>query len=62
MFRGEMLRGALLNTFAWATVGVIAGWAALAAFIGALVMAVLVGLGALHLRKMSKHEKATAAA
>jgi len=60
IFRGEMLRGALLSTFAWSTVGVIAGYAAIAAFLGGLVMVVLVAIGALHLRKMDRHAKATA--
>lgn len=52
IFRGEMLRGTLLNTFAWATVGRIAGIAAIAAFVGAAVMLVLVVAGAVHLRKL----------
>jgi hypothetical protein len=51
MFRGEMLRGALLNTYAWDTVGKIAGIAAIVAFVGAAVMAALVGLGFVHLRR-----------
>jgi hypothetical protein len=54
IFKGEMLRGTLLNTYAWDTVGRIAGYAALVAFAGAAVMAVLVGLGMVHLRRM-KH-------
>ena len=59
MFRGEVLRGALLSTFAWDTIGVIAGYAAIAAFLGGLVMAALVAIGALHLRKMDRHAAAT---
>ena len=55
IFRGEMLRGALLNTYAWDTVGRIAGWAALAAFIGAGVMALLVVAGVVHLRRLARH-------
>ena len=51
IFRGEMLRGALLSTFAWSTIGQIAGYAAIAACIGALVMAGLVIAGVLHLSK-----------
>ena len=51
IFRGEMLRGALLNTFAWDTVGRIAGYAALVAFAGTAVMALLVGFGLVHLRR-----------
>jgi hypothetical protein len=57
MFKGEMLRGALLNTYAWDTVGGIAGYAALVAFGGAAVMLVLVGLGFAHLRR-TKHQTA----
>src|SRR6478672_4604137 len=38
MFKGETLRGLLLNAYAFATIGTIAGIAAIAAFIGAAVM------------------------
>jgi hypothetical protein len=55
MFRGEMLRGALLNTYAWDTVGQIAGIAAVVAFVGAAVMAGLIGLGMVHLRRAGRH-------
>jgi hypothetical protein len=55
IFRGEMLRGALLNTFAWDTVGQIAGYAAIAAFVGAAVMALLVVAGVVHLRRLARH-------
>jgi hypothetical protein len=51
IFRGEMLRGALLNTFAWDTVGTIAGLASWAAFISAGLMLVLTALGFVHLRR-----------
>lgn len=51
IFRGEMLRGALLNTFAWATIGQIAGIAAIAAFVAAGAMLVLVLAGVFHLRR-----------
>ena len=54
MFRGEMLRGALLNTYAWDTVGEIAGYAAVVAFAGAAVLTVLVGLGLVHLRRAGR--------
>ena len=53
IFRGEMLRGTLLNAFAWSTMGRIAGIAATVAFAAAALMAVLVGLGFVHLRKMT---------
>ncbi len=51
IFRGEMLRGALLNTYAWSTVGRIAGLAAIAAFITGAVMALLTVAGALHTKR-----------
>ena len=51
IFRGEMLRGALLNTYAWSTIGRIAGIAAIAAWIAAAAMAVLVIAGVIHTRR-----------
>lgn len=51
IFRGEMLRGALLNTYAWSTVGRIAGIAAIAAFVTGAVMALLTVAGALHTKR-----------
>ena len=51
LFRGETLRGLLLTSFAWATVGEIAGYAAWAAFAGAAVMAGLVVAGLVPLRR-----------
>ncbi len=54
MFRGEMLRGALLNTYAWDTVGQIAGYAAITAFAGAAVMGLLALAGVVHLRRAGR--------
>ncbi len=54
LFRGETLRGLLLSTFAWSTIGRIAGIAATTAFVCAGVMLVLVALG------MRNHHKAVA--
>ena len=51
LFRGETLRGLLLSAFAWSTVGMIAGYAAIGAFLAAAVMAGLVVLGFVHLRR-----------
>jgi hypothetical protein len=51
IFRGEMLRGALLNTYAWSTIGRIAGIAAIAAWIAAAAMALLVVAGFVHTRR-----------
>ncbi|MFO7279795.1 MAG: hypothetical protein C0P77_005245 [Thermoanaerobacterales bacterium] len=54
LFRGETLRGLLLSSFAWSTVGRIAGIAAWVAFAGAAIMAVLVVLGVIHMKR-TKH-------
>ena len=53
LFQGETLRGLLLNAYAFGTMGMIAGIAAIAAFIAAFFMLVLSGLGLLHSRKVS---------
>lgn len=50
VFRGETLRGLLLNAYAFATMGTIAGIAAICAFVAAAVMLVLGGLGLWHSR------------
>lgn len=55
LFKGETLRGLLLSAYAWATVGRIAGIAAIAAFVAAGVMLVLVALGLRHHRKVVTH-------
>lgn len=55
LFKGETLRGLLLSAYAWATVGQIAGYAAIGAFVAAAAMAVLVALGLVqHFRRMSR--------
>ena len=53
VFKGETLRGLLLNAYAFGTMGTIAGIAAIAAFIAAAVMLVLGGLGLMHSRRVS---------
>ena len=53
LFQGETLRGLLLNAYAFGTMGMIAGIAAIAAFIAAAVMLLLSGLGLLHARRTS---------
>ena len=53
MFQPATLRGLLLNAYAFGTIGVIAGIAAIGAFIGAAVMLILSLLGFAHLRKVS---------
>jgi hypothetical protein len=53
VFKGETLRGLLLNAYAFGTMGMIAGIAAIAAFIAAIVMLLLSGLGLMHARRTS---------
>jgi hypothetical protein len=50
LFKGETLRGLLLSTYAWSTIGQIAGIAAIVCFVAAGVMLVLVILGLVHRR------------
>jgi len=52
LFKGETLRGLLLTAFAWSTVGRIAGYAAMAAFVAGALMLVLVLLGLRHHHKV----------
>lgn len=53
LFRGETLRGLLLSAYAWSTIGLIAGIAAIAAYIAAALMGILVALGLLHRRRIA---------
>ncbi len=50
-FKGETLRGMLLNAYAFWQMAQVALFAAIGAFVAAVVMLVLVGLGFLHLRR-----------
>ena len=54
LFKGETLRGLLLSAYAWSTVGMIAGIAAIGAFVAAGIMAILVGFGVVHHRRTPK--------
>ena len=51
MFKGQTLRGLLLNAYAFGTMGTIAGIAAVCAFVAAAVMLVLGLLGLWHSRR-----------
>lgn len=51
MFKGETLRGLLLTTYAWDTIGRIAYIAAVVSFAAAALMALLVIMGIVHLRR-----------
>jgi hypothetical protein len=52
LFRGETLRGLLLSSYAWWTIGRIALIAAIGAFVAAAVMAALSVAGLVHLRRL----------
>jgi hypothetical protein len=51
-FMGTTLRGLLLEAYAFATIGTVMLWGAIASFIGAAIMAILVGLGFRHARRV----------
>ena len=51
VFKGNMLKGTLLTAYAFGTLGSIAGYAALAALAGAILMLVLTIAGIIHLRR-----------
>jgi hypothetical protein len=51
VFKGETLRGLLLNGYAFAKMAQIAAWAAIGAFIGAVLMFLLALGGFWHLRR-----------
>ena len=57
MFRGETLRGLLLNAYGWGKTASIAGIAAVVAFIGAGLMTVLGGLGVWHSRRVTEDKE-----
>ena len=58
LFKGETLRGLLLNAYAFGTMATIAGIAAIVAFVGAGVMLLLSLLGLVHSRRASATEPA----
>jgi len=53
MFKGETLRGLLLNAYAFGTMGTSAGIAAIVSFVGAALMLLLSGLGLWHSRRVT---------
>jgi hypothetical protein len=57
VFKGETLRGLLLNACAFGTMGMIAGIAAVGAFISAGVLLLLCLLGIFHARRVSPTEE-----
>jgi len=56
-FRGETLRGLLLNAYAFGKMGTIALYGAIAAFAGAGILMVLSLLGFAHLRRVRPEEE-----
>jgi hypothetical protein len=54
LFMGNTLRGLLLNAYAFATIGTIAGIAAIVSFATALALLVLVALGFRHARTVEQ--------
>ena len=58
LFMGNTLRGLLLYGYAFATIGTIAGYAAIAAFLGAFALLALALLGIRHARRTAEAEVA----
>ncbi len=56
VFQGTTLRGLLLEAYAFWTFGQIAFWGAIASFVLAAIMAVLVALGFWHSRKVAAEQ------
>lgn len=56
LFMGNTLRGLLLYGYAFATMGTIAGFAAIGAFVGAALFLILGVLGLAHSRKVARAE------
>jgi len=57
LFKGQTLRGLLLNAYAFGTMGMIALWAAIAAFVAAILMLILSIFGIMHARKTGPEEQ-----
>ncbi|MCL8025137.1 hypothetical protein [Nocardioides bruguierae] len=57
LFMGNTLRGLLLYGFAFATIGTIAGYASIAAFVGAGIMVVLTAAGLRHAKRLEAAEE-----
>jgi len=57
VFQGTTLRGLLLNAYAFWTIGTIAGYGALAAFIGAGLLLILAIIGIVHSGRVARSEQ-----
>jgi hypothetical protein len=62
LFQGETLRGLLLYAYAFATIGTIAGYGAIVAFIGAGILLILALLGFRHAHRLNSQGPSEAAA
>jgi hypothetical protein len=56
-FMGTTLRGMLLEAYAFGTIGTVMAWGAVAAFAGAAVLLILIGLGIWHASRTSAEER-----
>ncbi|HZE04482.1 MAG TPA: hypothetical protein VE127_04610 [Solirubrobacteraceae bacterium] len=57
VFQGTTLRGMLLEAYAFWMIGQVMFWGAIASFVGALIMAILVALGFAHARKTAPEKE-----
>ena len=57
VFKGETLRGLLLNAYAFGQMATIALYGAIAAFVGAGLMLLLALVGLVHLRRVPVEEE-----
>jgi hypothetical protein len=57
VFQGTTLRGLLLEAYAFWTIGQVMLWGAIASFVGALILALLVGLGFAHARRTAPQKQ-----
>jgi hypothetical protein len=62
LFQGETLRGLLLYGYAFATIGTIAGYASIAALVGAVLLLILSILGFRHARSARQQEGSSSVA
>ncbi len=62
VFQGTTLRGLLLEAYAFSMIGTVMMWGAIAAFVGAALMALLVTLGFAHAARVTEDERVFAPA
>jgi hypothetical protein len=57
LFQGDMLRSSLLTAYAFSRFGLVAHWAAVACFVGAFTMLILVLLGLAHIASPGRSKR-----